>query len=162
MKNIFLFENYCVDEYGNVFRQKKYGELKQIAHTIAAGYKRVGLYQRGKRTFLLVHRIVAKTFHPLSEFAGAEVNHKDGNKLNNFYQNLEWATRRDNNIHAIKLGLKKMNGENHSQNKLTEEMVLEIRYRNLIGQNYVQIAKDYPVCKGTIGDIVRRRSWAHI
>ncbi|MEW6726901.1 MAG: HNH endonuclease [Bacillota bacterium] len=36
-----------------------------------------------------------------------EINHKDGNKSNNHYSNLEWVTRSENNLHAFKLGLRR-------------------------------------------------------
>lgn len=51
-----------------------------------------------------IHRLVALTFleNPKNkEF----VNHKDGNKLNNILENLEWVTCLENNIHAIENGL---------------------------------------------------------
>lgn len=37
------------------------------------------------------------------------VNHKDGNKLNNNYENLEWVTRSENDLHAFRLDLRKPN-----------------------------------------------------
>jgi hypothetical protein len=36
------------------------------------------------------------------------VNHKDGNKINNRSDNLEWVTCAENNLHAHKLGLTKV------------------------------------------------------
>ena len=53
---------------------------------------------------VLVHRLVAKAFVP-GYFEGAQVNHKDGNKGNNAWWNLEWVTARQNNHHARLTGL---------------------------------------------------------
>lgn len=48
------------------------------------------------------------------------VNHKDGNKLNNSIDNLEWCTHSDNTSHAYREGLKKkQTGEEHHNHKLT-------------------------------------------
>lgn len=69
------------------------------------GYARVSL---GKRKALAVHRLVAKAFiqNPQNK---PQVNHIDGNKLNNCVENLEWCNNRENQLHAVRTGL-----NNHS------------------------------------------------
>lgn len=71
---------------------------------INKGYQKVALYKKGhKRVMFYVHRLVALRFveyNPLLGFS-LTVNHKDGNKLNNDYTNLEWITNIENVRHAI-------------------------------------------------------------
>lgn len=108
---------------------------------------------------MLVHRIMASAFIPNSDNKPT-VNHIDGNKRNNTISNLEWSTKSEQNIHASRLGLKKFNGEDHSQNKLTEKEVIEIRYRTLYAD--IPEGKEYGVTNATITDVIRRRSWTHV
>lgn len=76
---------------------------KLLKLTISNGYYSVTLNNKGKRRFT-VHRLVAEMFIDNPENK-AEVNHIDGNKLNNCYTNLEWATKSENTLHAYKIGL---------------------------------------------------------
>jgi hypothetical protein len=57
-----------------------------------------------KRSTKLIHRLVALAFLDNSD-SKSQVNHKDGNKLNNFLSNLEWATPAENTRHAWETGL---------------------------------------------------------
>lgn len=78
------------------------GKIIQCLDIDCFGYMRVRI--KGKH--YKIHRLVAETFIPNPENK-REVNHKDGNKLNNRADNLEWATRSENQKHAYKLGLQK-------------------------------------------------------
>lgn len=69
------------------------------------GYKAVHI--NGKTYY--IHRLVAENFVPNPENK-KEVNHIDGNKLNNNAENLEWVTPSENIKHAYKTGLKKFSG----------------------------------------------------
>ena len=66
--------------------------------------KRVSLWKDGKHKDFLVHRLVAATFlgEPPKNYT---VNHKDGNRLNNCIDNLEWISLADNIRHGFETGL---------------------------------------------------------
>ena len=83
-KDIKGYEDfYEVSSYGNV-RDKKTNTILK-GDTNSVGYRRVTLYVPVKRRFF-IHRLVALTF--MGEFADLVINHKDGNKTNNDYDNL--------------------------------------------------------------------------
>jgi HNH endonuclease len=93
------FPMYRVSRDGRVFSfykwngdSKSFRELKQ--ETIDYGYKRVTLYQDGKRVKVLVHRLVALAF--LGESDLPEVRHLDDDTSNNHASNLAWSTKADN------------------------------------------------------------------
>ncbi len=77
--------------------------LKQRIAT--SGYLRVELYKPNSRKCFYVHSLVATTFLDRTT-EKSEINHIDGNKLNNNVENLEWVTRSENQLHAISLGLR--------------------------------------------------------
>ena len=70
------------------------------------GYLHVSLYSHTKAYCFLVSRLVMREF---VGFSNLEVNHIDGNKENNRLDNLEYCTRLENEKHAWKTGLKKIN-----------------------------------------------------
>lgn len=61
---------------------------------------------------IAVHRLVAKMFVENPEGL-PEVNHKDGNRSNNHFENLEWCSHRDNIIHSYRNGRVSKKGSEH-------------------------------------------------
>lgn len=101
--NIPLIENYYrIHEDGSVYSHRKNRLLKTILNT--AGYLFVHLQiddNREASRFYAVHRLVATKF--IGECPpDKETSHKDGNKLNNHYTNLEYISHADNQIKAFK------------------------------------------------------------
>lgn len=82
-----------------------HGKQKELSQWNNGGYLRVTMRENGKSIKRLVHRLVAEAFI-LNPENKPEVNHKDGNKLNNNVDNLEWSTRKENLDHADATGLR--------------------------------------------------------
>lgn len=97
------FPNYYVNPRGQIFNSKGV-EKKQSKNM--NGYSVVVLYKDNKRTTKSVHRLVVNAFIP-NPNNKPEVNHIDGNKNNNEISNLEWNTRRENQLHAYAHNLRK-------------------------------------------------------
>jgi len=90
-------ENYEVSNAGDI-RNIQTGKIL-AKNTMGAGYYKADLWQNGKRKQTSIHRVVAESFLGFPDCA-MEVNHKDGNKLNNHVSNLEWVTRSENEQHS--------------------------------------------------------------
>ena len=102
-KDIKGYEGYYqISSYGYVKNIKTGNIIKGDTNNI--GYKRVWLYNPVKKRFF-IHRLVALHFCEGYQ-DNLVVNHKDGNKLNNSSENLEWVTRSENDLHAYKLNLR--------------------------------------------------------
>lgn len=101
-KDVPFDSNYKVSNYGRIFSKRTNKILK--GELTEKGYIRVALTEHKR---YLVHCIVARTFIPNPENK-PQVNHIDGNKQNNYVDNLEWCTQSENMCHALKTGLKIM------------------------------------------------------
>lgn len=93
MKQIYNYDNYMIDENGNVFNKTTNKYLKgSIGEN---GYKYYRLSQNNHKKMYYAHRLVAEHFlNNPNNFP--VVNHIDGNKLNNNINNLEWVTYSEN------------------------------------------------------------------
>lgn len=105
-KKINGFRDYYeISNYGNI-RSLHGLKVKLLHKTIGTnGYYMTALMSiNGKRKNCTIHRLVAKAFI-LNPNNKPQINHIDGNKLNNYYKNIEWCTQSENMQHAFKNGL---------------------------------------------------------
>ena len=86
---------------------KRYKSMRDKKLTLVGNrYLYVGLYDKPRKQLVPVHRLVAETFIPNPD-KKPEVNHINGIKTDNRVGNLEWVTRKENEAHAFRIGLKK-------------------------------------------------------
>jgi len=100
MKTISDFPNYEIG-YDGVVKSKLTGKVKSTRYA-GKGYLVTDLYHNGKCKTSYIHRLVAEAF---IDKTADEVNHIDGDKLNNYVSNLEWCSHKHNCVHKNTTGL---------------------------------------------------------
>ena len=107
-----IFGDYGVRDNGDVVSYK-HGKVRLLKPSInKGGYKIVNLMVDGNRRGFAVHTLIAQAFVPNPENK-PQVNHKDGVKTNNAYNNLEWSTASENVRHSFDI-LQKQPGNQRS------------------------------------------------
>ena len=152
------FEDYLISNKGNVVSMKNNKYKMLNPSLLNLGYCKVVLRKNSKSYNIYVHQLVAETFI-LNPENKPEVNHKDGNKLNNWVNNLEWVTHSENLKHAYKIGLHTHKGINHLWHKLSENDVLCIHGLYLNGMKQKEIGMLYNITQGNIFHIVNGKTW---
>ena len=127
----------------------------RISEIDQKGYEFVLLFDGIGYHRFSVHVLVAKAFIP-NIYNKPQVNHIDGNKLNNKVDNLEWCTASENQLHALRMGLARpRRGESHSSAKLSDADVIQIRDLRKRGYKLRELAERFGVCETHISRIVR-------
>ena len=100
-----------IKKYINLYQISDKGRVKSLrtgrilrGKINSSGYLQYVFSVNGIEKKFYAHRLVAEAFIPNINNL-PEVNHIDGNKLNNVVNNLEWCSRQKNYEHAIKKGL---------------------------------------------------------
>lgn len=132
--------------------------MKQYVHR---GYSYVVLTRESKQKSYIVHRLVAQTYleNPLLK---KQVNHKNGDKLDNHILNLEWNTPSENSKHAYSSGLHihvGLKGEKNGRAKLDNNKVLEMRS---IKKPHSYWMEKYNVSKSVVSAVVNNKSWIRL
>lgn len=154
-KPIKNYENrYEVDCFGNVRSLDRTGVARRNGKDFKVnlkgrflkpqffsnGYLFVCLGRGGKAC--LIHRLVAEAFVDNTENK-PQVNHKDGDRANNHYSNLEWVTCSENHKHSYS----KLNRKKHA---LTKTVVLSKDGVEQMFDSCVLAAKHLSVSVGSI------------
>lgn len=151
---------YQISNYGNVksLKSKKWREIKPYKND--NGTLNIDLRTEGDRNSTSVHRLVAELFvyNPKN---GNVIKHKDANKANNHFENLEWSTHSESVKNAYDTGLKpKLKGEKHGRSKLTQLQVDQIRIeRQTLKTKVTDLMAKFNVSKATIQRIIYNKSW---
>ena len=158
-------DTYQISEFGRIFSKRRLVGNKIIfgrelePQLTSDGYLKVTLSKDGTSKRFYVHRLVATQF--IDNINNLEqVNHIDGNKLNNNVTNLEWCTKEENQNHAVRTNLMQ-HGEDRPSAKLKESDVLEI-YKLKGIMKASDIANKYGVSKNTINCILRGSKWKYL
>lgn len=165
IKDVEDFEGrFMITDFGRLFSingRWKGAKLMQPNIGKKEGYYITSLRMKPKRKTVRIHQLVGLHFvdNPDNK---PQLNHEDGNKLNNHYSNLKWCTGAENIEHAVRTGLLDMKGEKHHHAKLKDDdiqLIFKMRHQRMLMKD---IAARFDVSRRTIGDVLNRRLWTHV
>jgi len=153
---------YVVSNFGRIKNNNTGKVLSQLNRN---GYLSVSILRNGYQ--INTHRLVALAFYNKPKESTYVVNHIDSNRHNNYLKNLEWVSQKENNEHAIIVGLgyTMKRGEDNILAKVSESEVREI-CKTLIEKcrnsrvTYETLIKKFPnITRDIVRDINRKRTW---
>lgn len=147
-----LGDYYLVSDTGEIINAKTDLIRKKNINHEGYYFISISLGSREDKPTIKCHRAVAESFIP-NPHNYPVVNHKDGNKLNNNIDNLEWCTYSENNKHAFKIGLSRI-AWCRKINQLDKDTGEIINTFDSIKEAFHGLDKKYT---GTIGDCIRGR-----
>ena len=155
-----LLQKFCKEwiRAGNV----PYDKLS--SPSLVARYYKVCLSGRkGFKKWFSVARLVGDHYVPNPNNLPI-INHKDGNKLNDRADNLEWGTQSDNMLHSYKDGPRKtLRGSQIGNSKLTDQDVRDIREIWSKGRiSQYKLGEIFGLSQCHVSDIVNKKRWAHV
>jgi len=169
MRAIDLCPGYLISREGMVIRVRDKRLLKGCVNH--HGYRVVGIC--GKR--YSIHRLMALAFIP-KKLGATQVNHIDGNKLNNSLSNLEWCSAKENTNHALRLGLvarprgdkhwsrqhpeRRAVGSRNGSSKLTSEAVFQMRQLSKEGVSSSKLGQRFGISKSQALRVVSGKHWS--
>ncbi len=127
----------------------------------AGPYRQVCLSRDGRSISRMIHLLVLEKFvGPCPP--GREAAHRNGKAKDNRLSNLRWATKEENEADKVAHGTARSVGAANPNAKLTESDVRKIRELRSRGWRLSTIGEHFGVRDTTVGDICKRRRWAHV
>lgn len=144
MRSYPLTSNYTLYEDGRIIstHRKPRRVYPRIANN---GYSRVALRHEHKYHSYFMHNLLAIAFIP-KPFGKNQINHIDGNKLNNSLDNLEWCTPSENQLHAFRTGLKDI---------VNRRRIINIE-KNIVYDSVTSAAQSIEVTVSAINNAMKR------
>lgn len=155
---------YYITQDGKIYRNGR----EIFGWITKKGYRQITIYFNGDKRKEYVHRLVGELYldNPDNK---PQINHKNGNKLDNRSENLECVTNKENRAHALENGLQCI-GEDMYNHKFTEDDIIWIRTNYKFGDNRFGCngiadyfnGLGYNTNTSRIWKIVNRKTWKHL
>ena len=132
------YPEYAISPAGQV-KSLRFNRILKCACS-NSGYQYVNLVNNKVKKTTAIHKLVIEHFGAPCPATGLVVDHKDGNKVNNNIENLEWVTMQENTLRSYKNSDKK----------------LKVKELREAGWTMQKIATELSVSLGFVQDSVHR------
>lgn len=149
-KGKIIQDKYMVSNKGRVFSYNNpYDKLVELTpnNNNTKKYYRVGVQTiDNEQCPISVHRAVLCSFDPIDNMHELTINHKNGEKADNYLENLEWLTNIENIHHACDTGLRK-------EDSITDDMIINTMNMVKDGHSDKEISDTLSIKYDTVKDI---------
>lgn len=160
--------NYFISDYGRMKSVEKATEKERLlkgSELKRSGHLTLNMHlQEKKMQNVYVHKFVAENFVEREREDQTFLIHKDLNKKNNYYQNLQWVSREELTQWQKDNGVYDINKKKRASHvKMTESKVRLLKTRLKEGKTKRKIlAKSFGISTMQLSRIERGENWGHV